>query len=301
MRIDGVAERTELDWAENWTRDKLDCAVEDDDINYTIAGFDIVRKYGPDFRPVDVAEYWCANLPLLAMCTAERVAYRNFTMSILPPESATYRNPYREWIGAQIRADSFGYLNPGNPARAAEWAWRDASVSHVKNGIYGEMWVAAMLAAAYVVDDFAEIIRIGLSYVPMKSRFREGLDAILEAHKDGATYDDAVGMVHSQWDEASSHGWCHTISNAQLVAIALLWGENDYGLTITRAVMPGFDTDCNAATAGSVWGVVKGVDLIPSHWSEPFDDTMRSHLLNWRKAKISDVAKQMAGLVAELR
>lgn len=290
--------RTDLGWADGWTREKLVSAVEDDDINYTIAGFDIVQKYGAAFRPIDVAEYWCANLPLLMMCTAERVAYRNFTMSLLPPDSATHRNPYREWIGAQIRADAFGYLNPGNPLRASEWAWRDASISHVKNGIYGEMWVAAMLAIAYVESDFRVIIEKGLSYVPPLSRFHEGITTILNFHREGKSYEEVVAYVHSEWDETSAHGWCHTISNAQLVVIALLYGENDFTKTISMAVMPGFDTDCNGATAGSVWGIVNGVDAIPSSWSGPLHDRGLSHLLNFREFRISELAERMSALAA---
>lgn len=291
--------RTELGWAENWSREKLVSAVEDDDINYTISGFDIVRKFGPDFRPIDVAEYWCANLPLFMMCTAERVAYRNFTMSIVPPDSATFRNPYREWIGAQIRADAFGYLNPGNPLRAAEWAWRDASISHIKNGIYGEMWVAAMLAIAYVENDFRVIIEKGLSYIPSLSRLHEGVTTILNFHREGKSYEEVVAYVHAEWDETSAHGWCHTISNAQLVAIALLYGENDFSKTISLAVMPGFDTDCNGATAGSVWGVMNGVEAIPEHWSAPLNDRGLSHLLNYREFRISELATRMAELAGQ--
>jgi len=78
---------------------------EDDDTNYTLLALKLVEQYGRDFTPDDVAESWLMNLPLLHVCTAERVAYINLAQSLYPPQSASYRNPYREWIGAQIRGD----------------------------------------------------------------------------------------------------------------------------------------------------------------------------------------------------
>ncbi len=267
--------------------------VEDDDTNYTTSGFVIVKKHGANFTPMDVAAFWTENIPIFHTCTAERVAYRNFVKCILPPHSATHRNPYREWIGAQIRADYFGYANPGNPPRAAEWAWRDACISHVKNGIYGEMWVAAMLAAAYVENDWVKIIRAGLAQVPKQSRFNEDIEKIITAFEAGKTYEKVVDLVHKQWDENQGHHWCHTNSNAQIVALALLWGEDDFEKTIARAVMPAFDTDCNGATAGSVWGIKHGVDALPKMWTRSMEDMIRTGVAGYHEVKISAMAEEM--------
>jgi len=270
-------------------RGHINGMVEDDDTNYTTIGFAIVKKHGADFTPQDVASFWCTNVPIFHTCTAERVAYRNFVQCIVPPASASHRNPYREWIGAQIRADYFGYANPGNPQRAAEWAWRDASISHIKNGIYGEMWVAAMLAAAYVETDWVKIIRAGLAQIPAQSRLTADIEKILATK----SYDEAVELVHKQWDEKTGQGWCHTNSNAQIVTIGLLYGEDDFEKTITRAIMPAFDTDCNGATAGSLWGVKNGVDALPKKWTQPMHDIVRTGVDGYHEVKISKLAEEM--------
>ncbi|MBO4367651.1 MAG: ADP-ribosylglycohydrolase family protein, partial [Clostridia bacterium] len=232
--------------------DQVDCMPEDDDTNYTVIGLKLVEEHGRDFKPEDAADCWLRNLPILHLCTAERAAYRNLVMSIDPSASATYCNGYREWIGAQIRADLFGYINPGDPHTAAAMAWRDASISHVKNGIYGEMFVAAMLAKAAVSEDTVSVIRAGLNEIPRRSRLHTAVEDVLTWHGQGASYDEAIQRISARWDEYNPHHWCHTISNAQIVAAALLYGGGELGTTLCKAVMPGFDTDCNGATAGSV-------------------------------------------------
>ena len=164
-----------------WIDTIKSCAPSDDDTNYTVlSAIRLVGRYGRAFTPEQAARTWLDSQPMTAYCTAERVAFRNFVTGILPPQSALYKNPFREWIGAQIRADYFGYINPGAPAAAAEMAWRDASISHVKNGIYGEMFVAAMLAAAAATDDIGLIIRAGLAEIPEKSRLRRDVARVLD-------------------------------------------------------------------------------------------------------------------------
>ena len=274
-------------WAENITH-----MPEDDDTNYTTIGMVLMKQSGRAFTPEDMAVFWMQNVPLLHTCTAERVAYRNFCQLIDPPASAAFRNPYREWIGAQIRADFFGYAAPGNPELAAEYAWRDACISHVKNGIYGEMFAAAMIAAAFVSDDVPTIIRAGLGQTPEKSRLVESVESVLSWHESGRSYDEAVAMLHLQWNENDPHHWCHTISNAMVVAIGLLWGELDYGKSITRAVEPCFDTDCNGATVGSIVGAVLGAKNLPDQWTLPLNDTLHTGVAGYNVMKISAMARE---------
>ncbi len=269
----------------------------DDDTNYTVIGLNILKNYGRDFKPIDVALYWHCNVPLLQTCTAERVAYRNFANLIMPPASASYRNIYREAIGAQIRADFFGYVCPGNPELAADFAWRDASISHVKNGIYGEMWVAAMLAAAFVTDDIPTIIEAGLSQVPAKSRFAEGIRKVLGWYQTGLTVEEAQDRIRNEWDEKIGYCWLHAISNAMIVTSAMLWGQGDYGKTICYAVQVALDTDCNGATAGSVVGAVKGIEGIPARWSDPIKDTLQTTIAGYPMVRISSLAVETLDLI----
>jgi len=274
---------------------------EDDDTNYTVIGLGVIKRHGRDFKPEDVAEYWMNELPLLHTCTAERVAYRNFALLTPPPRSASFRNPYREWIGAQIRADFFGYAALGNPELAADFAWRDACISHVKNGIYGEMWVAAMLAAAAVSDDVREVIRIGLSEIPRKSRLAEAIGDVLRWRAEGIGFEEAIARIHRRWNEANSHHWCHTIANAQIVAMGLLWGEGDYGRSICRAVQACFDTDCNGATVGSVVGMLLGARALPRRWLAPMRGTLLTGVAGYHRVRIAALAEEGFALYRSIR
>ena len=251
-----------------WCADIIDSAPADDDTNYTVLYQKVIEKHGKDFNSSDIATEWLEDQNRDAYFTAERVAFRNFINGYYPPNSALYKNPYREWIGAQIRADYFGYINPGNPKLAAEMAYRDASISHTKNGIYGEMFAAAMIARAAVSDDIVDIILCGISQIPTTSRLYEAISKMVEDYRNGVQKQEALKKIYAKYDDTSMYDWCHTISNACIVVYALLYGENDYGKSICLAVEAAFDTDCNGATVGSVLGMKNSIDSIGKEWTD---------------------------------
>lgn len=280
------------------TRGRVNGSSRDDDVDYTILGLHLLEKYGEALTSRDVAASWLLLLPWHQTYTAERVAYRNLALGLEPPATATHRNPYREWIGAQIRGDAFGYAHPGDPLAAARLAYVDAAVSHVGNGIYGEMWAAGLVAAAFTAGDARAALEMSLGVVPPRSRLAEALRDVLDMHARGLDWDAARAAIDERYGHYS---WVHTINNAAVVAAGLLWGEGDFTRTIALTVLGGLDTDSNGGTAGSVAGILTGAARIPPNWTNPLHDTIRSALFGFDRSRISDLATRTLALVRSRR
>ena len=86
-----------------------------------------------------------------------------------------YRNPNVQSVAAWTRADFWGYVAPGWPEKAAELAYKDSSINHRRNGVYGCMFFAAAISAAFVVDDPLEALEIGLNEIPKDSMFADAM------------------------------------------------------------------------------------------------------------------------------
>jgi ADP-ribosylglycohydrolase len=270
----------------------------DDDTNYTLAALKILERNGRDFTSEDVAEAWVYSIPAFHTCTAERVAYRNLMNGILPPESGKYLNPYREWIGAQIRADFYGYINPGNPGAAVFMAYRDASVSHTKNGVYGSMLVAAILSlCACSKLSMPEIIKKALCQIPVQSRLYININRVCDQFAQKCSYSDVIDDVHSLYNEALFDDWCHTIPNAMIVTATLLYYENNFGAAIANAVLSGFDTDCNAATVGSILGMYNGFEGIEKHWLEKIAPVLSSSVHCFSRIELSETIQKTIDVI----
>ncbi|WP_309230393.1 ADP-ribosylglycohydrolase family protein [Nocardia sp. SYP-A9097] len=259
----------------------------DENLDYILLGLHLLEQSGTDFIADDVSALWLERLPFLRTSTAERVAYRNLIDGFLPPDTATYRNPYREWRGALVRADIYGYTNPGDPARAAELAARDASISHTGNGLWAARWAAALVAAAFTAANPQEALARAETVIPANSRLAVALSELVDDHTHGLAWQYAVTGIHTRY---AHYNRLHVIGNACLIAAGLLWGEGDFTETVQLTARAGWDVNSNAATAGSIAGIFTGAANIPARWTDPLENTLHSAVTGYPITRISDLA-----------
>ncbi|WP_329574180.1 ADP-ribosylglycohydrolase family protein [Streptomyces sp. NBC_01361] len=279
--------------------ENIDGMPEDDDLNYPLLGLLLLQRHGADFTTADVAQLWLDELPAGRTFTAERVAYRNLLDGIEPPDTAVHHNPFREWIGAQIRADIFGWTNPGDPAGAAELAHRDATLTHTANGVYGEMFVAAAIAHASASSGTAPTVQAtldaALSVIPPDSRYAQAVRFGIETARAEPTGTPAgfaavVDTLHARY--AHDHHWVHVLPNAALLAAALTHADGDFTGSICRAVSGGWDTDSNGATAGSIAGLLaRSPDAIDDRWTAPLKNRLSTSVADFDGIGFDELAR----------
>nr|WP_238351608.1 ADP-ribosylglycohydrolase family protein [Kribbella shirazensis] len=269
----------------------------DDDIDWTIMGLHLLETYGPGLTTEQIAAQWLDRVPFTQTYTAERAAYRNLIHGLQPPATATYRNPYREWIGALIRGDAFGLVNPGRPGDASRLALVDARLTHTANGVYGELWAAGLVSAALATGSVRDALHAAKGLVPSRSRLFATLESVEQLYDSGASHTDALDWV----DRELGHlPWVHTINNAALIAIGLLWGES-YMDALAITISGGRDTDSNGATVGSVYGAAHGASGVPEELVGTTHVKVRSAVRDFDRITVDELVQRTLRLIAGFR
>jgi ADP-ribosylglycohydrolase len=266
--------------------ENIDGIPEDDDLNFTMLAVKLLERCARSFETLDVAKEWLDYLPPGRIFTAERIAMRNLLDACLPPDTATRRNPFREWIGARLRVDVYGWTAQGDPLAAATMAWHDARLSHTANGVYAAMFMAAAHAASLGADSPAECADVGFSVVPSGSRLAEAL--AFARSLDGAW----EARVDALYDRYGHYHWVHAINNTALVAAAL-YAFDDYDGAICGVVQGGWDTDTNGAAVGSIVGALRPVG---ERWSAPLRGTFASSLSGFDGSTLDELAARTVAL-----
>jgi hypothetical protein len=284
---------------ENTTRERIRFVEPDDDMNYTILGMLVLEKYGIGYTKENLRDAWLHHLTLGTTWGPERTVLAKAAVGHLFNEGhapvgdwPVVLNAGDELCGAQIRADAYGYAAAGRPALAAELAWRDASFTHRRTGVYATMWTAAAIAAGPCVSDPLDVFRIANQFVPQRSRFYQTVATALEEVEKSSDWIDGYNRIHDKYGEYSH---CRVYQESGTLINSLRWAEN-VGDGFCKQVSQGNDTDSYGATSGSILGMYFGPGYLEESWLAPFHNDIHSGLAWFFERDLQALAKRMGQL-----
>ena len=145
------------------------------------------------------------------------------------------------------------------------------------------------------------MIRAGLNEIPVASRLAEAINEALDWHAQGLSADECFERIHKKYNEFDGYDWVHTISNAEIVTLCLLFACDDCAKAICLAVDQGFDTDCNGATVGSIIGMMKGENVLSEEWTKPLNDTLETSIFGVGKVRITDCVQKTLEQIEKIK
>ena len=193
------------------------------------------------------------------------VCIRNIKRGLMPPLSGSVDNFFTRGMGAAIRSELWACIAPGDPALAAEYAYEDACTDHAGEGIWAEVFLAALESAAFAGGSIRSAIDSAACVLPSDSELGRAI-------RDTINWWDASGellAIRSKiLTKYGSDNFTDVVQNLAFITLALLSGNGDFSKTICDAVNCGKDTDCTGATVGAILGILDP-KCIGSKWLAP--------------------------------
>ena len=196
---------------------------------------------------------WCSNL----------YARQLMDLGLEPPLTGNVLlNPWAEFnISGQFLCETFGLIAPAMPRTASR-----IGLNYTRVAIDGEpaqttQLFDTMIAMAFRSDDIDALLNAGLAAVDPNSAIRQIVSDVRHWHREHP--DDWRAVRVKIKDKYRRHGGGMRDRNGYelntaCTMVALLYGNGDVARTLEIAFNMGWDCDNNAATAGTIVGVMKG-------------------------------------------
>lgn len=281
-----------------YTHDLSEGVLPNDDLDLQLAWLCAAERFGPCVDAKILAEYWVSTI--MPNWAEYGVGKSNLRLGMEPPLSGGLCNAFKDSNGAWIRSELWACLMPGRPDLAVRYAYQDAIVDHADEGVYAEVFTAALESAAFVESDYTELVRIGLSYIPEDCAVARAAKLAIECYNSGITWKEArIKLLneipgsfggqgrHPNPDNIPQGPWGYDApSNIGLVVLGWYYGEGDFSRSICIAAGCGEDGDCTTATLGSIMGIILGASGLPERWLKPIGDEIKTVSLNTKSSLI---------------
>lgn len=215
-----------------------------------------------ELPPDRIAELWKRHINRRIFC-ANLYARQLMDLGLEPPLTGNVGlNPWSEFnISGQFLCESFGLMAPAMPRTAARLGLNYTHVAIDGEPAQTTQLFATMISMAFVETDVDRLLEAGLAAGDPKSRVADVVRetrAICRAHPED--WLAARREIKERWQ---THGGeirdrnGYELNTACTIA-ALVYGRKDLVETLRLAFNLGWDCDNNAATAGTIVGVIKG-------------------------------------------
>ncbi|WP_217592223.1 ADP-ribosylglycohydrolase family protein [Cohnella sp. GbtcB17] len=244
-----------------------DGPLENDDLDLQLVWLHALEQYGARLTAIELGQEWVEHV--FFPFDEYGYALTNLRRGLTAPVAGWFNNPFTDCMGSPIRSEIWAMVAPGAPHVAAYYAYQDAIVDHAGGeGVYGEMFFAAIESAIFIETDRDRLIHIGLQHIPSTCRTAKAIHDLLRWHKEGKDWLEARRLI---LEHHGSSNFTDAPQNIAFTILGWLYGT-DFEDCILKAVNCGYDTDCTAATLGAILGMILGPELLPERWVSPVGD-----------------------------
>jgi ADP-ribosylglycohydrolase len=156
------------------------------------------------------------------------------------------------------------------------------------------MFFAALQSAAFVIKDPHELIQIALSEIPEECDLALAIRETVAICATANDWQTAMDKLEQYIYGLSEHlmNPVHTINNACVCIVALLFSSGEPISAMSIAVMAGLDTDCNGATVGAISGALAGGSKFNNSLSAKLNNRIVTRIPGMQDLLISDLAQR---------
>jgi hypothetical protein len=196
---------------------------------------------------------WCSNL----------YARQLMDLGIEPPLTGTaVFNPWADFnISGQFICETFGLIAPALPQTAARIGLNYTRVTIDGEPAQTTQLFTSMIATAFVEDEIDAILDAGRAAIDPASKIAQIVQDVRNWHgehpNDWQVTRQLLKQKYSRYNGEMRDRNGFELNTGSIIA-ALLYGHGDFVHTLIAAFSFGWDADCNAATAGTILGVMKG-------------------------------------------